>query len=240
MRRASREALRLTTVAILQPGYLPWLGFFDQLRRCDVFVYYDDVQFDKHGWRNRNRVKGPAGPQWLTVPVLHTGRGQPAIHEIELEPRVPWARKHLRTLELLYAKAPHREPYLTELAAVLTQPWSRLAELDIAAVELISRWLALQRTMHRSSQLGISGDRSERLLKICQNFSADRYLSGNAAQSYLDTDLFERNGIAVEWQNFTHPTYPQLHGEFVPFLSTIDLVFNVGARALDVIAGRPG
>jgi len=105
------------TLVVLQPGYLPWLGFFDQMRRADAFIYYDDVQFDKHGWRNRNRVKAPDGrPHWLTVPVLHSGRNWPRILDVGIDNRTPWARKHVGTLRQFYSRAPHLERYLPELA----------------------------------------------------------------------------------------------------------------------------
>ena len=115
------------TVVILQPGYLPWLGFFDQMRRADVFVHYDDVQFDKHGWRNRNRVKGPwAEPHWLTVPVRH--RGWPNLQDVEIDNRGPWARKHVATLAHFYASAPFLDRYLPELAELLERRWERLVD----------------------------------------------------------------------------------------------------------------
>src|SRR6058998_3901315 len=117
------------TLAVLQPGYLPWLGFFDQMRRADVFVYYDDVQFDKHGWRNRNRIKSPAGPHWLSVPVRHHGLGQPSILEVEIEPGTPWARKHVGTLRQFYARAPYVKNYLPALEELLMRPWTHIVDL---------------------------------------------------------------------------------------------------------------
>lgn len=94
------------TLVVLQPGYLPWLGFFDQMRRADVFAYYDDVQFDKHGWRNRNRIKTPTGPLWLTVPVSHHGQGQPKIFETLIDTRSNWQRKHMASLKLVLCEGP--------------------------------------------------------------------------------------------------------------------------------------
>ena len=226
------------TVAILQPGYLPWLGFFDQMRRSDVFVFYDDVQYDKHGWRNRNRIKTASGPQWLTVPVLHSGLGSPCILDVEIDHRTPWVRKHLASIRQAYAAAPFLQRYLPELEELLQRRWDRLVDLDLAVVELMSRWLGLARRTARSSVLGIGGERSERLVAICRHFGAGTYLSGDAAQEYLDVGLFERHGIQVEWQQFAHPVYPQLHGEFVPFLSAIDVVMNCGDRALAVLEGH--
>jgi len=228
-------------LVVLQPGYLPWLGFFDQLRRADVFVYYDDVQYDKHGWRNRNRIKTQSGPQWLTVPVLHHGRGLPSILDVEIDRRQSWARKHVASLRQAYARAAHTAQYIPELEEMLCRPWERLVDLDIALVDVMRRWLGLSRRIERSSEIGIPGERSERLLRLCQHFGARTYLSGSAARVYLDTGLFERNGISIEWQDFAHPVYRQLHGDFVPYLSTIDLLLNCGDEALAVLerAGAP-
>lgn len=219
------------TVVVLQPGYLPWLGFFDQLHRADVFVYYDDVQYDKHGWRNRNRIKTQNGPMWLTVPVRHGEQGLPRICDVEIESGTPWARKHVASLWQAYARAPFLHRYMPPLEELLHRAWERLVDLDIACVDLMAEWFGLRRTIERSSMLGIGGERSERLLNICRHFGAAKYVSGDAAQSYLDVPLFERHGIAVEWQRFVHPTYPQLHGQFVPSLSAVDLLLNCGDEA---------
>lgn len=227
----------MTTVAILQPGYLPWLGFFDQMRRSDVFVYYDDVQFDKHGWRNRNRIKTPAGPLWLSVPVLHSGRrGQPIV-DVEIDNRVPWARKHLSSIRQNYAKSPYIDDYLPGLDAILQRPWKFLVDLDMHVVELLAAWLDIQPRIVRSSELGIEGDKSARLLDICRHFSADCYISGDAAKDYLDCELFSANAISVQWQEYPHPVYPQLHGNFLPYLSALDLVLNTGAASQKIIRG---
>ena len=220
-----------TTVVVLQPGYLPWLGFFDQLRRADVFVYYDDVQYDKHGWRNRNRIKTQNGPLWLTVPVRHAGPGFPRILDVEIDGRVPWARKHVASIRQAYARAPHLARYLPQLEELLERRWSRLVDLDVACTALMAEWFGLARRFERSSELGITGDKSGRLVSICRRFGASTYVSGEAARDYLDVSLFERCGIRVEWQQYVHPTYSQLHGEFVPFLSALDLILNCGGEA---------
>jgi hypothetical protein len=187
----------MTTLVVLQPGYLPWLGFFDQLRRADVFVYYDDVQYDKGGWRNRNRVKAPHGPAWLTVPVLHHGLGPQRINEVHIDNRSSWARKHIETVRQLYAGAPFTTRYLPELQDLLERDWDLLAELDIAATDLMLGWLKLRRDFHQASALGVGSGQSERLLTLCRHFGADHYLSGDAARDYLDVGLFEAAGVAV-------------------------------------------
>ena len=222
------------TAVVLQPGYLPWLGFFDQLREADVFIYYDDVQYDKHGWRNRNRVKGPDGPVWLTVPVRTHGRGRPRVCEVEID-GARWARQHVGTLRHCYARAAHARPYLDELEELLMRPWRLLAELDVAAVALACRWLGLEREMVRASALGVEGERSERLVALCGRVGAARYFSGAAARDYLDLGAFARAGVAVEFQEYRHPVYPQLFGAFVPYLSVVDLVLNAGSSSRSVL-----
>jgi hypothetical protein len=121
-------------IVVLQPGYLPWLGFFDQMRRADIFVYYDDVQFDKHGWRNRNRIKSPDGAHWLTVPVRRARLDQ-RILDVEIDNRAAWARKHVGSIRQFYASAPFLDRYLPELAALLERRWKLIVDLDLAVAQ---------------------------------------------------------------------------------------------------------
>lgn len=227
----------MTTLVVLQPGYLPWLGFFDQMKRSDIFVYYDDVQFDKQGWRNRNRIKSPSGPHWLTVPVRHKNLDKTQILDIEIDNRSPWVRKQVGTIAQFYAKAPYLDQYLPELEDFLYQTWDRLVDLDLAVAELMCQWLGLKRKFVRASKLGIEGEKSSRLVAFCRHFSADRYLSGDSAKNYLDEDLFAANGIRVEWQCYQHPTYRQQHGEFIPYLSALDLLLNEGEASAAILSG---
>lgn len=218
----------MTTVAVLQPGYLPWLGFFDQLARADIFVIYDDVQFDKHGWRNRNRIKTAQGIQWLTVPVKVAGRFGQRNSEVEIDNRQPWARKQLTAIRLAYSKSRYFADYFPAIEALLSQPWQRLIDLDLALIRYGMQCLQLATRLELASSLGIAGERSERLVNFCRHFAADRYLTGDAAMNYLDLGLFDAQSIAVEWQHYSHPVYSQLHGEFEPYLSILDLLFNCG------------
>lgn len=225
----------MNKLVVLQPGYLPWLGFFDQLNRSDIFIYYDDVQFDKHGWRNRNRIKSPQGILWLSVPVLTKGIEDKQIKDIQIDNRSNWNVKQLKTISMCYSKAAHFKSYFPELEELLSKTWDNICELDIALVELISKWLKLERKIYRSSELGIYGSKSERLLNFCKHFGADNYLSGDSAQDYLDVDLFKKSNINVIWQNYEHPYYNQLYGEFIPYLSIIDLVFNMGEESRNIL-----
>jgi hypothetical protein len=221
----------LTTLVVLQPSYLPWLGYFDQMRKADVFVIYDDVQFDKHGWRNRNRIKGPKGPLWLTVPVLHRGRALQSINMVEIDNRRPWHRKHLLSIEQLYARAFFAATVIPRFVDILNKPWERLADLNIATTDWLADEFEIKTPRHRASHLRIGGDRNERLINFCRHFAATRYISGDAARDYLDVAQFAAAGIEVVWHAYEHPRYPQLHGEFMPYLSALDLLLNVGPAA---------
>jgi hypothetical protein len=195
---------------------------------ADVFVSYDDVQFDMHGWRNRNRIKCAHGVQWLTVPVRHRRRWGARLLDVEIDRTKSWARKHMATLRQCYARAPFLDPWLSELEDVLRRDWALLVELDLALADLIAGWLGLTTEVVRASSLEIGGEGSQRLVEICRALGGDRYLSGAAARAYLDVDLLLRNDIEVEWQNLAHPVYPQLHGDFVSHLSMLDIILNCG------------
>jgi hypothetical protein len=226
----------VSTLVVLQPGYLPWLGYFDLLNKADVFVHYDDVQFDKHGWRNRNQVKGPKGAVWLTVPVRHSGRAGQSILDVEIDDRQNWRRKHLFTVGQYYARAPYIDSVLPKLRNILDLPWPRLVDLDLAITNWLACELGIAKPQYRASELGVGGDRNGRLLSLCQHFGATRYLSGNAARDYLDVLRFSAAGIEVIWHDYVHPTYVQQHGAFVPHLSVLDLILNVGPDSLAVLS----
>lgn len=222
-------------IVVLQPSYLPWLGYFDQLYKSDVFVLYDDVQYDKHGWRNRNRIKTDKGPLWLTVPVLTHGQGLPTNRDARIDTRQPWARKHLQALRVNYAKAPAFEEVFGALEPVLGRPWTHLIDLNRAVLEMLCRLLGLTRLIRLSSELDVPGQKSERLIALCRALGAGRYLTGDAASHYLDETQFAAHDIRVEYHHYRHPVYAQLHGEFVPYLSVVDLLMNHGRESLGVL-----
>lgn len=226
----------MTTLVVLQPGYLPWLGYFDLMNKADVFIHYDDVQFDKHGWRNRNRVKGPNGTVWLTVPVLHSGRFGQSLIDVEIDNRQDWRRKHLLTLRQSYARASFVHTILLRLQEILQRPWLRLVDVDLAIIEWLATELGISPQFHRSSLLNVGGDRNHRLINFCRYFGASRYISGNAAREYIDLRLFTAAGIELIWHDYSHPTYPQQHNGFIPYLSVLDLLLNVGINSLEVLS----
>lgn len=225
-------------VGILQPGYLPWLGFFEQLERVDVFVVLDDVQYDKGGWRNRNRVKTVQGVRWLTVPVRVSLKPPSRVADVEVDNRTDWRRKHCETLRQAYARAPFLERYLPLFAEAYAREWHLLVDLDLHLIEVIAGALGIDTAkIVRSSSLGIEGGREERLLAICARLGADRFYEGAAGRDYIGVARFEAAGVRVEFQDYEHPVYPQLHGAFVSHLSAVDLLFNSGPESRHILLG---
>lgn len=225
------------TVGILQPSYLPWLGYLEQVARCDVFVLYDDVQYDKGGWRNRNRIKTPSGPLWLSVPVLLKGGNFPLVRDVRVDEAKPWAKTHLKTLAQYYSKAPHFRTFFPGLEEILVRPWTGLAALDRAVIEWLCACFGLDTPLYLSSELGIGGDRIDRLVEIVRHFDGDVFYEGAAGRDYIPIERFEELGIRLVFQDYVHPVYPQLHGAFVSHLSAVDLLFNCGPASRGILLG---
>ena len=224
------------TVVVLQPGYLPWLGYFAQLHRSDVFVLYDDVQFDRESWRNRNRIKSAQGVHWLTVPVLTKGQNWPTNREIRINNKVNWRKKHLLSIRQSYAGAPYFSDYAGMFDEIYSREWELLLDLNLALLNALNDALRLKREIRLSSDLGIGGKRVERLVAICRSLGATMFYEGAAGRDYIDESQFSKAGIKLEYQDYRHPVYPQLHGEFVPYLSVVDLLFNCGPKSLEILA----
>jgi hypothetical protein len=225
------------TVGILQPGYLPWLGFFEQLYRCDIFVLYDDVQFEKGSWRNRNRIKTPNGPQWLTVPVQLKSRGFPLVKDVTINSSVPWQEKHIKAITQNYSKSPFLRRYSEDLFTILNRPWRLLVDLDIELINWVVKELGISTPMVLSSSLGVQGSGVARLISIIQYLGGNRFYEGSAGRNYIDVDVFEHAGISVDFQEYDHPVYPQLYGDFISHLSIIDLLFNCGPDSFQTLKG---
>jgi hypothetical protein len=220
---------------ILQPSYIPWRGYFDQIRRADLFIFYDDVQYDKHGWRNRNLIKTAQGKQWLTIPVHSKGvtAGIP-IDQIKIDWSKPWAENHLKALTFAYAKAPHFRAYLPWLENVYARRDERLVDLTIDTTMEIARKLGMIHTrfMRSSEMEGIDGQKTDRLIQILQRVGATHYINGPSARDYIDRDKFVEAGISLEFMEYNYPEYPQLHPPYDPYVSILDLLFMVGEEAL--------
>jgi hypothetical protein len=226
-------------IGILQPGYLPWLGFFEQMHRSDIFVIYDDVQYDKHGWRNRNKIKAPHGAQWLTVPVLINFNQHVLINGVKIHNDVHWRKKHLFSIKQNYLKAPHYCRYSSIFEEAYEREWEYLIDLDLYFIIKLAEVMGIDTgKIIRSSTLDVIGDRIERLIKICKKFNADTFYEGASGKNYIDENAFLREGIKVVFQDYHHPIYNQLYGDFVPYLSVIDLLFNYGDKSLSVLVNQ--
>jgi len=227
-------------VVILQPSYLPWLGYFDQMYKSDVFVIYDDVQYDKNSWRNRNRIKTPQGWQWLTVPVLLKGRNFPLNKDVEINNDLPWASKQLKSLAQNYRAAPHFQDVIGGLENIVAREWKFLIDLNMECISFLKRLLELETSLCFASQLDVPKvGKTGRLVEICRHFGADSFLEGDAGKSYIDESLFTNAGVTLEYQHYHHPEYQQLHGEFIPYLSVVDVLFNHGKESRRIITGQP-
>lgn len=218
-------------IAIMQPTYLPWIGYFDLMERVDHFVFLDTVQFSKQSWQQRNRIKTHQGELILTVPVQQK-IGQ-IIGEVRIDNRSPWARKHWKSIKLAYEKAPFWNEISKDLAPVYERKHELLNGLNLSLIEKIKVLLGITTKTSQSSEIiHVEVDRTERLIQIIRDLGGTDYLSPIGAKDYIEEDLqlFEKNGIRVEFQNYEHPRYPQLHGEFVSHLSAIDYLFNLGPK----------
>ena len=225
-------------LVVLQPGYFPWLGFFDQMHWADMFVVYDDVQYTKNDWRNRNRIKGTNGPQWLTVPVHHH-LGE-LIKDVAMPQDRHWVKSHVNSLQFAYAKAKYFDDYFPRIKELIEAPHKRLIDLDMALIMYLKGTLGIDTQILYSSRMQAQRSKSQRLVNICRECGAIEYLTGDAARDYLDMKLFEDNKIEVRYHHYKHPEYPQLFGGFVPYLSVVDLLFNCGPESLDYLTQRKG
>lgn len=221
----------MTRCVILQPSYIPWVGVFELMSRADIYIHYDDVQYDKNGWRNRNRLKFPESARWLSIPVsLPQGSLKTAINEVEISDS-SWELRHKRLIIESLGQAPHFCDVAEEILPALYHA-EHLVDVTIPLLELMAELFGLQVRFFRSSELSVSETRTSRLVNLCQQVGASSYLSGPSAQEYLDEGLFEAKGIDVEWMDYRCEPYPQLHGRFNPNVSAIDAVANIGCLAM--------
>jgi WbqC-like protein family len=224
----------MRTVAIHQPHYMPWLGYVAKWAAADVFVLLDTVQYEKNGWQNRNRIKTSAGPRWLTVPV-HARLGT-SIADVTVDETQAWRVRHRGVLERAYADAPYFKRHRDALDRLYDTPWTRLAPLAAASAEWLARAIGVTTPVHLASTLGVTApDPSERLLALCVAVGADTYLAGRDGARYLDPRRFAAAGIRVLYQDYAHPVYPQLHGDFVPNCSALDLLLTHADDALAIL-----
>jgi WbqC-like protein len=216
--------------------FFPWVGLFEQIRLADVFVHYDDVQLPQgRSFTTRVQVKGPNGVHWLTMPVKRESQ-HPNINATCANDEESWRQSHLKTLHHLYAKAPHVREMLAIVEQAYAMGTSNVAELNIAAIENIADYFEIACEFRRSSSMAIPGKSTERLLAITKQLSGTVYITGHGARNYLDHELFEKSSVRVEYMKYNQTEYKQLHGDFTPFVSVIDLIANEGKDGRRLIA----
>lgn len=228
--------------AIHQPNYIPWLGFFHKIYHCDVFILLDNVKYSKNTVINRNKIKTPNGWMYLTVPVLTKNRSEELISETFIDNHQKWKEKHLKTILLNYGKSEYFSLYNELFSDIYKTKWIKLVELNQYIICEVIKELGINTKIINATDLHVEGRGNELLINICKAVGADTYLSGKGAAGFIDkkkydgyikADEFTKEGIQLTFQEFEHPTYNQLYGDFIPNMSVIDLLFNCGPRSLE-------
>lgn len=219
-------------IAILQSNYIPWKGYFDLINSVDEFVLYDDMQYTRRDWRNRNKVKTPQGLKWLTIPVDAKGKFIQKINETRTSDD-SWANQHWQNIKQFYSKSRYFIDYKDQFETLyLGQNEKLLSQVNFKFIVAINEILGIKTKMSWSSEYDLVDGQTEKLLGICQQACADVYLSGPAAKNYFDEGLAEQMGMQVEWMDYSgYPEYSQLHPPFEHGVSILDLIFNEGPNS---------
>ena len=226
-------------IVISQPMYFPWAGMLEQLRAADTFVFYPDVQFSKGSFVNRVQVKTAEGTKWLTVPLCGFRLGQ-QIKDVKINNQRDWRREHLQILHNAYHSAPHANEMLKLVESVYASDYESVGSLSEASELALCEYFGIgsHGKFLSSEKLGIEGSGSRRVLDIVRALGGDTYLTGHGASKYLDHEGFELAGVRVEYMDYAKTPYPQLHGEFTPYVSALDLIANTGSSGINFIRPR--
>ncbi|RON02984.1 WbqC family protein [Pseudomonas brassicacearum] len=218
-------------IAIVQSNYIPWKGYFDMIAAVDEFILYDDMQYTRRDWRNRNQIKTPQGLQWLTVPVKVKGKYHQTIFETEIE-GTDWAAVHWKSLQQNYRRTPYFDEISAWLEPLYLAPYTRLSDLNRAFLERICLYLGIKTLISSSSDYTLSDGKTERLADLCVQAGATEYISGPAARDYVEADVFSERGVHLSWFDYSgYLEYPQLWGDFSHNVTILDLLFNCGKEA---------
>jgi hypothetical protein len=222
-------------VVILQPSYIPWRGYFHQIYKADLFIFYDDVQYDKHGWRNRNRIKTAEGSRWVTIPVFSRGTltNHMLIKDAKIDWNSKWSNSHWDIIRHSYKDAPYFIRFAPQVQSFYQRRDEFLADFIIDFTIILARELGINHTRFlRSSTIhGMDGQKTDRLIQILQSVGATHYITGPSAKDYIEQDKFDTAGITLEYISYDYPEYPQLHSPYDPYVSILDLLFMTGPEA---------
>ena len=215
-----------------QPQYIPWIGYFDKLQKSDCFVFLDQVQYKDREYQNRNKIRTKDGWMWLTVPVASKGKGRQRICDISIDNGFPWARQHLKSLKTCYGRSKFFQNFHPFFEKIYSRNWQKLVDLNLEIIRYLLKELSISQDLYFESDLRIVHKKTERIIEICRKIKADTYLSGIGAKAYIEEEKFVQAGIKLTYQNFVHPVYCQQFSakdnDFIPNLSILDLLFNVG------------
>lgn len=228
----------LKTIAIHQPNYLPWIGYFHKMLRCDTFVYADDVLLSSTSVTHRNKIKCSNGPLLLTVPL---SKKKVLIRDVVIHNKEEWAQRHFQSIQHCYSRTRYWPIYKERFWAIYSQEWDKLMDLNLVLIDLIRDILQIKTPTVLSSQLpNLQGKKSKRIIDICCKLNSNIYLSGEGARVYNDEQDFIDHNIRLEYQKFNHPIYPQKWGAFIDRISIIDLIFNCGPASRKILEDCDG
>jgi len=226
-------------VSINQPAYMPWLGYFDRINKSDVHIVLDNVQFEKNSVVNRNKIKTNQGWSWLTIPVKTKGEfGNLVIKDLEIDNTQKWQHKHYVSLLNFYKKSTYFGEHNIWLEQFYKKEWKNLGPMLDISLKYLIKALGISTPLLNSSEMVAKGKKSDYILNLCLEAGATTYLSGPFGRDYLDIDRFVRKGINVDFHDYSHPEYRQIYGEFIPYMSIVDLIFNEGPRSLEILTRR--
>lgn len=233
-------------IGALQPGYLPWLGFFDQVFNTDIFILYDDLLYTKKSWRNRNYIRGQNGKILLTIPILHDQHVK--INQAKIDSSKPWQRKHLRRIIENYKSTPYFNKYIPFFENIYNKKSERLIDIVLEIIYFFVEELGIKTKIILSSEMGferklkqnknMADIKAERIILFMKELGGNEFYEGAAGENYINKELLEQESIKIVFQNYQHPVYIQQFSEFTSHLSVIDLLFNHGEKSLDILSNK--
>ncbi len=213
--------------SIIQPCFVPWIGYFEQMLIGDIFIYMDDVQYTKKDWRNRNQLKSPDGAKYIHFPVKKTSR-ETLINEVLISYNDTWENKLISQIKQWYKGAPNTDQIITLLEEVFSQKHEKLVDLNLQLNNKILAYIGIEKEIRFTSEVPrYSESKNDRIIEICKYFDAELLYDGKSAEDFIDKELFQKNNIEIIFQDYQHKEYPQLWGDFLPYMSILDLLMNV-------------
>lgn len=218
-------------VGIIQSNFIPWIGYFDFIKSCDLFIVYDDVQYTTADWRNRNRIKTPNGPKWISVPVVFTRNSPTDIDQTPINYSIAWKDEHHKWLEICYKQAPYYKEVSDGYFNIINKDFPTISALNSRLIEWVMKWLAISTPLEYSRKLNVAGAKDDKIINLALRVGTKNYVSGPNGKNYLQISNFQSHGMGLVYKSYEYPPYSQLHGAFIAGLSILDLLFNCGPES---------